>query len=95
MILNKSNYFAQTPGQPEAAQCKSQMLLLPSIAVSLNQTLRANADALQHSNLSTCRSVEDNPYGEVFGKVLEVMLGSSSDEHNITRLECVSLAVMK
>jgi hypothetical protein len=47
------------------------------------------------SDLSTRGTVEDNPYGKVLGKVLEAMLGSSSDEHNIARLECISLAIVK
>jgi hypothetical protein len=46
-------------------------------------------------DLSACRSVEDNPYGEVLCEIFEVMLGSGSDKHNIARLEGVSLAIVK
>jgi hypothetical protein len=46
------------------------------------------------SHLSTKWAVEDNPYGEVLGEVLETVLGSSSDEHNVAGLECISLALV-
>src|SRR5262249_29799317 len=46
-------------------------------------------------NLATTGAVEDDPHGEVLGKVLEAMLGSRSHEQEIARPERVPLAVMK
>jgi hypothetical protein len=65
---------------------------LPPLIAIKNQECPLKINTL---DLSTWRSVEDNPYGEVLGKVLEAVLGSGSDEHNIARLECVSLAIVK
>jgi len=73
-------------------QLKVRKAGLPPLIAIKNQECRLKINTL---DLSTCRPVEDNPDGEVLGKVLEVMLGSGSDDHNVASLECVSLAIVK
>jgi hypothetical protein len=46
-------------------------------------------------DFASAGTVEDDPYGEVLGKVLETMLGSRSDEEKVARFERVPLAAVK
>jgi hypothetical protein len=46
-------------------------------------------------DLATTGAIEDNPHGEVLGKVLETMLGSRSHEQKVACLEWVPLAIVK
>jgi hypothetical protein len=44
--------------------------------------------------LAALLAVENDPHSRVLGKVLEMVLGSSSHEQQVACLECVSLAVV-
>ena len=50
---------------------------------------------LSRWRLASGGTVEDNPNGEILGKVLEAMLGSSRHEEKIARFEGIPLAVVK
>jgi hypothetical protein len=46
------------------------------------------------NHLATLRTEEDNPHGEIVGKVLEAMLSARSDEQEVPCLALIALPVV-